>query len=196
MIRFLNQDDVENTKHLFYQPNYMGINVYENNFYHKEKYVKTYHDNFCYSYLSDLKNYKAIGKINENNEVVGFLSYYQSPEDPSWYGTQIRSVAGKQVVRDLLDKAIELNENDGRYKFYTLWSANQTRYLRRFAYNTVNNERYDYFDEIVVPAKTKCLYTMHWHILFHRILLPVDTVVRCTFLKQQYRTDLPVGGII
>jgi hypothetical protein len=151
---------------------------------------------FQYTYLSGLKNYKAIGKFDDREKVTGILTFYQTPDEPSWYGTQIRSIGGKKDIRDLLDKAIEINENDGRFKFYTLWNSDQTKLLRRFAFSKYNNERYDYIDEYFVPAKTKCIYTSHWHVLFNRVLLPVDTVVRCTFLKQQYRNNLPKGGNI
>jgi len=196
MIRLLNENDVEKTKHLFYHPNYMGVDLKNSNFLESEKYVELYHDNFKFSYLSGLNNYKAIGKINENGDVIGLLCFYKSTEDPSWYGTQIRSSGDKKVVRDLLDHAIDINEREGRLKFYTLWSAEKTKLLRRFAFSKYNNERYDYFDEYIVPANHKCFYTQHWHVLFNRVLIPLDTVVRCTFLKPQYRNNLIVGGKI
>lgn len=197
MIRLLDQGDIEKTRDLFYLPNYMGVNVNnEKTFFQSEKYVDLYHENFHCSYLSGLTNYKAIGHFDSTGEITAFLSFYQSIDEPSWYGTQIRSKANKHVVRDLLDYAMELNEADGRLKFYTLWSASQAKSLRRFAFSDKNNERYDYFDEHLVPAKHRCFYTSHWHILFNRILLPLDTVVRCTFLKQKYRLQLPLGGNI
>jgi len=197
MIRLLDQYDIEKTRHLFYLPNYMGVNVGdENTFFQSEKYVDLYHENFYCSYLSGLKNYKALGYFDSSGNITAFLSFYQSTDEPSWYGTQIRSKANKHVVRDLLDSAMDLNEADGRFKFYTLWSASQTKLLRRFAFSDRNNERYDYFDEHLVPAKHKCFYTSHWHVLFNRVLLPLDTVVRCTFLKQKYRSQLPLGGNI
>jgi hypothetical protein len=174
----------------------MGASVNDQNFFQSEKYVDLYHENFYCSYLSGLKNYKAIGKFDDSGNAIAFLSFYQSSDEPSWYGTQIRSKGDRRAVRDLLDYAIEINEQDNRYKFYTLWSAEQTKSLRRFAFSERTNERYDYFDEYLVPAKHKCLYTTHWHVLFNRILLPLDTVVRCTFLKQKYRTNIAIGGNI
>jgi hypothetical protein len=195
-VRILNQQDSEITKDLFKTPNFMGANINEKDFFVAEKHVEFYHESFCCSYLSGLKNYKAIGYFNDDNNILGLISLYQSPDEPSWYGTQIRSIGGKQTVRMLLDHAIDLNEKDGRLKFYTLWSRKQTKYLRRFAFSNYNNARYDYFDEYFVPTKNKCFYTNHWHILFNRVLLPIDVVVRCTFLKQQYRNIIPIGGNI
>lgn len=198
-IKFLDQSNLGQTKELFYSKNYMGVQA-DDNFYKPEEAISStsdmIFDAFQYTYLSGLKNYKAIGKFDDREKVTGILTFYQTPDEPSWYGTQIRSIGGKKDIRDLLDRAIEINENDGRFKFYTLWNSDQTKLLRRFAFSKHNNERYDYVDEYLVPAKTKCIYTSHWHVLFNRVLLPVDTVVRCTFLKQQYRNNLPKGGNI
>lgn len=200
MIRLLNVTDKEKTRCLFDLPNWMGVNLKEKDFYDnfqgKSKINDLYHDHFCYSYLSGLKTYKAVGYLDADKNILGFLSLYQSPDEPSWYGTQIRSVGGKKIVRDLLDFAMDLNEKDGRFKFYTLWSSDQTRYLRRFAFSSFNNERYDYFDECVIPANHKCFYTNYWHVLFNRTLIPIDVTIRCTFLKQQYRNNIPIGGHI
>ncbi len=195
-IKILENNHSKITKDLFKSPNFMGYNISEKEFFVADDLVEFYHESFCCSYLSGLKNYKAIGCFDDDGNISGLLSLYQSPDEPSWYGTQIRSIGGKQVVRMLLDYAINLNEQDGRLKFYTLWSSNQTRYLRRFAFSHYNNERYDYFDEYFVPAKHKCFYSSHWHILFNRVLIPIDVVIRCTFLKQKYRNTLPIGGNI
>ena len=85
----------------------------------------------------------------------------------------------------MLDHMIKFNEADGRLKFYTLWNAKHAKILRRFTFSEWANERYDYFDEMIIPAKHKCFYLNHWNILFNRILLPEDTIIRCTFLKQK-----------
>ena len=106
----------------------------------------------------------------------------------------IRSAKNKDHVRILLDEAINFHENEGRYKFYTLWSVKHSKLLRRFAFSNDANNRYDYFDECIVPAKTRCIYQNFWTILFNRILLPTDTVVRCTYLKKEYRKNTPIGG--
>lgn len=194
-IRFLNETDVESTKDLFLIPSYMGTDIEKNKFYVSEKYTQFYHEAFCCSYLSGLNSYRSIGYFRDN-KLIGFLSFYISTDDPSWYGTQIRSIGGKDVVRDLLDHAIKFNEDNGRLKFYTLWSVEHAKLLRRFAFSDYNKKRYDYFDEYIVPKLHKPFYTSHWHILFNRVLLPIDTVVRCSFLKKEYRKDILLGGKI
>jgi hypothetical protein len=89
---------------------------------------------------------------------------------------------------------IKFNEAEGLFKFYTLANVEHAKLLRRWTFSPWANERYGYVDEYTVPAKTQCKYNLHWQILFNRVLIPVDTVVRCTYLKQEYRTQLPVAG--
>ena len=192
----LQSTDRELVRDLFFNKNYMRENdisgFYRNPTMNDDQNTQ-YYNNFCNSYLQDLKNYVAYGAV-DNNQISGIISAYKSIDEPSWYGTQIRSNGGKAVVRALLDQMINYMEQDGRYKFYTLWNIKDAKLLRRFAFSASTNERYDYFDEYIVPLKNRCLYTQHWHVLFNRVLLPVDTFVRCTFLKQKYRTQLPIGG--
>jgi|688.fasta_scaffold03268_30 hypothetical protein len=197
-IRKLDYQDRNICQGLFMNQKYMGghdiSGFYRSPTANHDQNTQYYH-NFCNAYLADLKNYVAFGAF-ENNEIVGIISAYKSIDEPSWYGTQIRSNDGRTVVRALLDQMIDHMESEGRLKFYTLWNVKNSRLLRRFAFNKRTNERYDYFDEYLVPEKHKCLYTQHWHVLFNRVLLPVETVVRCTFLKQKYREQLPIGGNI
>lgn len=195
-IEKLNKDHVDLLKPLFLSRKYMGEDVSKTDFFAKDKLAQVYHAGFCTTYLTELKNYHAFGLFDDADELVGAISCYQSPDEPVWYGTQIRSMRNKEVARNLLDHMIKFNEQQGRYKFYTLWSAKHAKLLRRFAFSDWADERYDYTDEYIVPAKTKCIYITHWQVLFNRILLPHDTIVRCTFLKQKYRDQLPVGGNI
>jgi hypothetical protein len=193
----LNESHVDVIRPLFNNKNYMGQNISTTNFFYKEKIAEIYHKAFYTTYLTGLSNYHAFGMMDENNNVVALISCYQSSDEPSWYGTNIRSSAqDAEIVRQLLDKMIQFNEEQGRLKFYTLWAAKHARLLRRFAFSAETNERYDYFDEMTIPAQTRCLYNNYWQILFNRVLLPHDTVVRCSFLKQKYRNKLHVGGSI
>lgn len=193
----LDQSHTNIIKHLFNNKNYMGQDISATNFFYKEEIAEIYHKSFCTTYLADLANYHAFGMMDENNNIIALIACYQSYDEPVWYGTNIRSSAkDTEIIRLLLDKMIEFNEQKGRLKFYTLWSAKHTRLLRRFAFSIEANERYDYFDEIIIPAQTKCFYNNYWQILFNRVLLPHDTVVRCSFLKQKYRNKIPVGSNI
>ena len=181
-------------KPLFYRDNYMGINLSSNYIVDPSEQAQTvFYNTFVDTYLSGLRNYVALG-LFEDGEVKSLISFYMSPDEPCWYGTMIRSLNDKNYVRPLLDSAMAYNEVRGRLKFYTLWNATHGKLLRRFAFSKEADNRYDYVDEIIVKARTKCVYTNYWQILFNRTLLPVDSVVRCTFLKQEYRQVIPVGG--
>ena len=46
------------------------------------------------------------------------------------------------------------------------WSAKHAKSLRRFIFSDWANERYDYFDEYMVPAKHQCQFGLPWQILF------------------------------
>jgi len=148
---------------------------------------------FCSNYLSNLNNFHAFGYV-DNDTVSALISFYQSNEEPAWYYTLYRSAGDNTKLRDVLDHVIAHNESNGRLKFYTLVHRRHSKLLRKFHWSDYNNERYGYFDEFLVPAKNKCFYTNHWELLYKRFLLPEDSVVRCNFLKQEYRTELPIGG--
>ena len=72
-----------------------------------------------------------------------------------------------------------------------------TKYIntyRRLAFSKQASERYDYFDEFFVSERHQAKFSLPWQILYNRTLIPVDTVVRCTFLKQKYRQNLFHAG--
>ena len=193
----LNESHILLIRPLFENSKYMGAFLKTN--YFMADYmdpVDHYHKSFYMTYLSGLTNYHAYGAMNDEGNIVALLSFYESVDDASWYGTNIRNKAGKQVVRDLLDTAIKHNEANGRFKFYTLWSSKHGPALRRFIFSKWADERYDYFDEHYIPAKQQCQYNLPWQILYNRTLIPVDTVIRCTFLKQEFRHTLYNAGRI
>ena len=144
---------------LFYSKNYMGVDINSTYFVDTDNTTveEVFRSTFVDTYLSGLTNYKALALVDGNN-IKSLISFYISPDEPSWYGTMIRSLKDKNYVRPLLDAAMAYNEERGRLKFYTLWSSNHAKLLRRFAFSDKANERYDYVDELYVPAKTKCFY--------------------------------------
>lgn len=192
----LDKSHIDAVKPLFYTKNYMGTDLHANYFVPTDKnpIEEIHHRSFVETYLADLSSYKALGLQADDGTIKSLISFYMSPDEPCWYGTMIRSSKDRSYVRPLLDAAMAYNEERGRLKFYTLWSGKHAKLLRRFAFSNEAVERYDYFDELIIPSKTKCVYTNYWQVLFGRVLLPTDTIVRCTFLKQQYRTELPRGG--
>ena len=148
---------------------------------------------FCEHYLSDLNNFHAYGSIHDG-EVTSLISFYESETEPAWYSTSY--VRGDDSVKDVLDAVILHNEQNGRLKFYNRISDLNQGFDRTNLWNTGNNARYDYIDEYMVPAQTKCVYSHPFELLYFRYIYPENTIVRCNFLKQQYRVTLPQGGNI
>ncbi len=191
----LTQDHKEAIKDLFStKQNYMGSSNFENE---GPNFRTRLYEIFCDTYLSDLKNYHAFGFYNEEtNKVDALISFYESVNDASWYLTSGRSAGKHLLLKDILDSIMDYNEANGRLKFFTVMNSRQARLMRKLGFSKRNAERYDYFDEYTVDSKEKPFYSDHWEILFRRRLLPVKAVVRCTFLKKEYRTNLPNGGNI
>jgi hypothetical protein len=191
----LDSSHILDVRRLFEKKKYMGAMVHSNYFVATDQdYVEYYHTAFSDTYLSDLNSYHAYGAIDNEGIFQGLIGFYESSEDASWYGTHIKNSGDKKVAQLLLDTAIKHNEERGRLKFYTLWSAKHAKLLRRFTFSEWANERYDYFDEYMVPLKHQCKYNLHWQILYNRTLIPIDTVVRCTFLKNIYRSNWSNAG--
>ena len=195
----LNKTHIEVVKGLFQNKKHMGVDVNSPAFTKNDEtlnFSKLVYDVFCSTYLSDLNNFHAFGYIGEDGNVNALISFYESVEEPAWFLTVYRSSGDKHLLQDVLDAVIEYNENNGRLKFYSLTHATHTKLLRRFLWSKYNDERYGYFDEFMVPAKHKCFYVNPWELLYKRFLVPEDSIVRCTYLKQEYRTTLPIGGNI
>lgn len=190
----LTAEHAEALKEVFTHTKYMGVNI-DNPAYKLAgaSFNGLTYNVFCSNYLSGLNNFHAYGYV-EDGKVKALISFYESDEEPAWYYTLYRSMGDNNLLREVLDTVIAYNESKNRLKFYTLVHAKHSKLLRRFHWSKYNNERYGYIDEFVVPAKTKCFYTNHWELLFKRMLLPEDSVVRCNYLKQEYRTILPIGG--
>ena len=192
----LNSSHIEQVRDLFTNKKYMGLDM-NNEAYSLEDttFNKLTYDIFCSNYLSDLQNFHAYGYV-EDDTVKSLISFYESIEEPAWYYTVYRSSGNNELLRSVLDEVIKHNEDRHRLKFYTLVNQKHSRLLRRFHWSKYNDERYGYFDEYIVPTRNKCYYTNAWELLYKRMLLPEDSIVRCNYLKQEYRTTLPIGGNI
>lgn len=189
--------DISNTdkiEELFRNSKYMGVDVAGNWAGNVEAYNGFVFGVFKKTYLTNLNNFHAYGLFDDNQELECIISLYNSNDEPAWYYTQCRSKGNIEAVKKLFDYVIEVQESKHRYKFYTLVNIRHAPLLRRFTYSEYNNERYGYYDEFMVPAKTRCYYNNAWELLFKKVLLPVDTVVRCSYLKQEHRQQLPIGG--
>lgn len=182
-------------KELFISERFMGVSSSTEYFIGPEvKFNEFAYNVFCDTYLSNLDNFKAFGNV-QNEKVTSIIAFYEAIDAPAWYWTQIRSMDHKSIP-NVLDSVIEHNESNGRLKFYSMFNAKYAKSYRRLSFSKSVQERYGFIDECIVPAKTKCFYQDYWQILFNRILVPVDSLVRCTFLKQEYRNNLPTAGNI
>lgn len=178
---------------LFEKEKYMGINAETKTFLQDDTpFADLFHEAFVTTYLTDLKNYHAYGAI-ENGIVQAYIGFYESTDDAAWYWNHIRSF-GNNMIKPVLDRVIQHNEEHNRLKFYSMFPTRYTKVYRRLAFSEYNSTRYDYFDEFMVSEKNQCQFTLPWQILYNRTLVPVDTVVRCTFLKQEYRHKLNNAG--
>lgn len=193
----LNESHKESIRHLFDIEKFMGINITEHWAFgnDSDKFNQQLYELFCNNYLGNLKYFHAYG-YEQDGKIEAFISFYESNEEPSWYYTLCRSSGNNNFLKDVLDEIIAHNEEQGRLKFYTLVHIDYSKALRRFQWNDLNNERYGYFDEFIVPAKARCFYNYPWELLFKRALLPKDSIVRCNFLKQEYRFVPVIGGNI
>lgn len=179
---------------LFEKQKYMGLTAATKTFIQDDKeFADFFHEAFVTTYLSDLRNYHAYGAL-ENGIVQAYIGFYESHDDAAWYWNHVRSF-GNNMIKPVLDRVIQHNEERGRFKFYSMFPSKYVTAYRRLAFSKYNNERYDYFDEFYVNDRHQCMFTLPWQILYNRTLAPVETVVRCTFLKQKYRTPFIAGKL-
>jgi hypothetical protein len=146
---------------------------------------------FVDTYLSDLNSYRSFGIEQADGSISSLISFYMSRDEACWYVTDMKTTDTKDDLRILIESVTAFNEGTGRLKFYKLCNRMDLDQIDIFM-----DTRYDYIDECVVPAKTRCIYNNYWQILYNRILPSSDTVVRCLLLKQKYRKILPISGNI
>lgn len=192
----LTSEHVDAVRPLFKLPRFMGVSTDKNYFVGDElKFEEFYHQAFTETYLSGLKSYHSYGYFDEEDNITAVISFYESGEDASWYWNHVRTLGNNSThIKAVLDKVIEHNENNGRFKFYSMFPSKYINVYRRLAFSKTASKRYDYFDEFQVESKHQAMFALPWQILYNKTLVPVDTVVRCTFLKQKYRKKLFHAG--
>lgn len=192
----LSKEHIEDIKSLFMIPKFMSVDTTNNYFVDKNvEFSDFYHKTFAETYMSNLTQYHAYGIQNNDNKFSALLGFYESVDDASWYWNTVRTLGNnKNEIKILLDTVLNHNEKNGRFKFYSMFPLKYRNIYRRLAFSDSAKERYDYFDEYCVDSRHQCKFNLAWQILFTRTLLPVDTIVRCTFLKQKYREQLYNGG--
>lgn len=189
----LNASHAKSVLAIYDNDQYMGVSIQDN--FGNLNYKNYMFSIFRMTYLTGLNNFEAYGAFNDNDELECLISLYDSSDEPSWYYTLCRSRGNTQALKELFDEVLSIQESKNRFKFYTLVNEKHGKSLRKFTFSERNNERYGYFDEYIVPARTRCYYNNAWELLFKKVLLPVDSLVRCSYLKQEHRpTELPTGG--
>lgn len=192
IVEKLTSAHASNLKVLFTEGRHMGVADTEYIPNEDVKFSELAYSVFCDTYISNLNNFKAFGAI-EDGMVTSAVAFYESTDSPAWYLTQVRSKNHINIPA-VLDAAIAHNESNGRLKFYSMFNYKYAKSFRRLIFSETSRERYGYIDECIVPVRTKCIYQDYWQILFNRSLLPVDSLVRCAYLKQEYRTLPPIAG--
>ena len=192
----LSTEHAKKIRHLFNKPKFMGVDYSKKYFIGStEDFSEFYYDSFVTTYMSGLKNYHAYGAEEDSGEINSLIGFYESNDDASWYWTQVRTNGNNATeIRYVLDRVMAHNEEQGRYKFYSMFPLKYRYVYRRLAFSKTNGQRYDYFDEFYVGEKRQCPFSFPWEILYNRTLMPVDTIVRCGFLKQKYREELFNAG--
>lgn len=190
----LTSEHVEAVRPLFYKNLYMGISAETKTFVDDDRtFSDFFHEAFVETYLSGLTSYHAYG-CYDGDQLKSYIGFYESSDDASWYWTQVRNSGSPCHIKAVLDKIMHYNESNGRLKFYSMFPSKYIKCYRRLAFSNEAAVRYDYFDEFIVNSKHACKFTLPWHVLYTRTLAPVDTLVRCTFLKQEYRELLYNAG--
>lgn len=191
----LTHDHIHSIRGLFDATKFMGVN--HSSFQNLTgNFPDFLHESFSSTYLSGLTYFHAYGAIDDAGIIHATIGFYESIDDPSWYWTHVRNNGNPKLIKLILDEVIKHNEARGRLKFYTMFPSKYITVYRRLAFSSYNSERYESVDECIVPARTQCAYTLPWQILYSRSMSPVETVVRCTILKKQYRTVLPIAGCL
>lgn len=185
------RDDIQN---VFYRNNVFTLAINSRSELNDDLYSSISFETYSKTYLSDLNNFQSFG-IYQSNQLQAIISLFQSNDEPAWYLTGCCSI-DSSVISQLLDYIIELQEKDNRLKFYVLLDSRSETDFNSFFLSKTNNFRYDYFDEFVVPAKTKCFYDTTWELLFGRNLITIQSTMRCYFLTQEFRQKIPIGGSI
>jgi hypothetical protein len=140
-------------------------------------------EQFTEMYLSDLKSWRCYGNIDQGT-IIDMICIYVSNDSPEFF---ILSEYGTELL-PIINFITEELEPRGYIRF-----------VRRQDCNTDDSfeagERYEYTTDYIVPAKTKCLFSKHWYILYDSTLAEKDTAVKTAVLKKEYRVCPRVGNI-
>jgi hypothetical protein len=96
----------------------------------------------------------------------------------------------------VIDNVIDYNERKGKLRFFSLIDEKVQNAYNDMILSSEQKERYGWFDDFMVKSKNKCIPVLPWQALYFRTLVDGNTIVRCNFLKQEYRINISNGGNI
>jgi hypothetical protein len=140
-------------------------------------------EQFTEMYLSNLSSWKCFGDIDQGI-ITGMICIHISKDSPEFFILL-------EYGADLLPIINFITE--------TLEPRGYSRYLRRQDCDQEDrfqvDDRYEYTTDYIVPAKTKCLFSKHWYILYDSTLAEKDTAVKTAVLKAEFKSNPCVGNI-
>jgi hypothetical protein len=140
-------------------------------------------EQFTEMFLSGLSSWRSYGNI-DNNTITSMICIYVSKDSPEFF---ILSDYGTDLL-PIINFIVEELEPRGYIRFLRRQDCDQEDYFQV-------DDRYEYTTDYIVPAKTKCLFSKHWYILYDSTLAEKDTAVKTAVLKKEYRVCPRVGNI-
>lgn len=145
-------------------------------------------------YLSQDNGYQCFGCF-DGPALVGTLTADYLVRRPEWILRRIAveqslkgSAQAAEVTQRLMAHALDFGEAHGYYQHKNLIPAKyRNAHLKFWGGQPAREGRYDVFQLEFVPANTRSRFAEHWELLFGRITMPIDSVVRVSMLKPEFR---------
>jgi hypothetical protein len=147
-------------------------------------------------YLSHQSNaYQCFGCF-DGDRLLGTITADYLERRPEWILRRIvvdQNIKGSSdataVAQALMIHALEFGEQLGYYQHRNLIPAKyRDAHLKFWGNNPARVGRYEVYQVEFIPAGERPRFAEHWEQLFGRVVMPVDSVVRVSMLKQAYRS--------
>ncbi|HVE53279.1 MAG TPA: hypothetical protein VNB23_07815 [Ramlibacter sp.] len=149
-------------------------------------------------YLSQADNgYQCFGCF-DGPLLAGTLTADYLVRRPEWIlrriaveqGLKGSALAG-EVTQKLMAHALDFGETHGYYQHKNLIPAKyRNAHLRFWGDQPARAGRYEVFQLEFVAANTRPRFAEHWELLFGRMTMPIDSVVRVSMLKPEFRNPV------
>jgi hypothetical protein len=148
-------------------------------------------------YLGADNGYRCFGCF-DGPTLAGTLTADYLVRRPEWILRRIAveqsiksSELSSRVTQALMAHAIEFGEAHGYYQHKNLIPAKyRNAHLKFWGDQPARAGRYDVYQLEYVPAHTRPRFAEHWELLFGRITMPIDSVVRVSMLKPEFRDPM------